>query len=120
MRPHHSNVLHLQSRRQRGGTADPGGVLGRCVLCSSSRPLELCLCIVPPRINSIIIITIIITIITIIIIVIIIIINVIIIIIIIVVVVVVIIMVIVIVIVVIIITKIPGRAWELLGTPGYP
>ena len=42
------HVLQLQSRRQRGGTADPGGVLGRCVPCSASRPLELCLCIVLP------------------------------------------------------------------------
>ena len=48
LRPHHSNLLQLQSRRQRGGTADPGGVLGRCIPCSSSRPLELCLCIVRP------------------------------------------------------------------------
>ena len=46
LRPHHSNVL--QSRRQRCGTADPGGVLGGRVPCSSSRPLELYLCIVLP------------------------------------------------------------------------
>ena len=44
-RLHHSSVLHLQSQKQRGGSADPGGVLGRFVPCSSSSPLELCLCI---------------------------------------------------------------------------
>ena len=38
-----SNVRQLQSQRQQGGIADPGGVQGRCVPCSPSRSLELCL-----------------------------------------------------------------------------
>jgi len=42
LRLHHSNVLELQSLRQQGDIADPGGIRGRCVPCSSSRPLELC------------------------------------------------------------------------------
>ena len=45
---HHPNVPQLQSQRQQGDIADPGGVWGRCVPCSSSRPLELCLCIALP------------------------------------------------------------------------
>ena len=48
LRLHRSNVLQLQSQRQQGDIADPGGVQGRCVPCSSSRPLELCLCIALP------------------------------------------------------------------------